>query len=245
MSRQNDLVNSDSVSEGHPDKVCDRISDAMLGAFLAEEAQARVARESFASTDRVVVGGEVGLSDPSRLADFIGRIDGIVRDRVRDIGSEQDAFHGHTLRLQNLLHARSAHIAQGMDRDGAGDQGRMFGYGVDATPELMPAPILHAQTILRRRAAARIYGAAPGPDAESQVTLRDADGLPVEVTQVVLSTQHTDAAQTGNDIRAHLALDRPIYARTASYGHFGRPPEEDGGFSWERTDLAAALTRDL
>ncbi len=386
MSRQNYLFTSESVSEGHPDKVCDRISDAILDAFLTEEANARVACETFATTNCVVVGGEVGLTDQSRLKDFMGRIDGIVRDCVRDIGYEQDAFHWNTLNLQNLLHPQSAHIAQGVDRDGAGDQGIMFGYAVDETPEFMPAPILYSHAILKRLAEVRKSGAEPtlGPDAKSQLTLRYEDGRPVAVTQLVLSTQHSDESQTSDDIRAivepyirevlpagwlsdetewhvnptgtfviggpdgdagltgrkiivdtyggaaphgggafsgkdptkvdrsaayaarylaknvvaaglakrctlqlsyaigvakplsiyvdthgtgevhesaiekavaqcmdltprgireHLLLTRPIYARTAAYGHFGRAPEADGGFSWERTDLVDALKK--
>ena len=386
MSRQNYLFTSESVSEGHPDKVCDRISDAILDAFLTEEANARVACETFATTNCVVVGGEVGLTDQSRLKDFMGRIDGIVRDCVRDIGYEQDAFHWNTLNLQNLLHPQSAHIAQGVDRDGAGDQGIMFGYAVDETPEFIPAPILYSHAILKRLAEVRKSGAEPtlGPDAKSQLTLRYEDGRPVAVTQLVLSTQHSDESQTSDDIRAivepyirevlpagwlsdetewhvnptgtfviggpdgdagltgrkiivdtyggaaphgggafsgkdptkvdrsaayaarylaknvvaaglakrctlqlsyaigvakplsiyvdthgtgevhesaiekavaqcmdltprgireHLSLTRPIYARTAAYGHFGRAPEADGGFSWERTDLVDALKK--
>jgi len=384
MSRQNYLFTSESVSEGHPDKVCDRISDAVLDAFLSEEENARVACEAFATTNCVVVGGEVGLSDQSRLAEFMGRIDGIVRDCVRDIGYEQDEFHWNTLQLYNMLHPQSAHIAQGVDRDGAGDQGIMFGFAVDETPELMPAPILYSHAILKRLAEVRKSGKEKtlGPDAKSQLTLRYEGGVPVEVTQLVLSTQHTDEAQTSDDIRAivepyirevlpnqwltdktewwvnptgtfviggpdgdagltgrkiivdtyggaaphgggafsgkdptkvdrsaayaarylaknivaaglarkctlqlsyaigvakplsiyvethgtgqvaesaiekairqvmdltprgireHLELTRPIYARTAAYGHFGRAPEADGGFSWERTDLVNAL----
>jgi len=384
MSRQNYLFTSESVSEGHPDKVCDRISDAVLDAFLSEEENARVACEAFATTNCVVVGGEVGLSDQSRLAEFMGRIDGIVRDCVRDIGYEQDEFHWNTLQLHNMLHPQSAHIAQGVDRDGAGDQGIMFGFAVDETPELMPAPILYSHAILKRLAEVRKSGKEKtlGPDAKSQLTLRYEGGVPVEVTQLVLSTQHTDEAQTSDDIRAivepyirevlpnqwltdktewwvnptgtfviggpdgdagltgrkiivdtyggaaphgggafsgkdptkvdrsaayaarylaknivaaglarkctlqlsyaigvakplsiyvethgtgqvaesaiekairqvmdltprgireHLELTRPIYARTAAYGHFGRAPEADGGFSWERTDLVNAL----
>jgi S-adenosylmethionine synthetase len=386
MTRQNYIFTSESVSEGHPDKVCDRISDAILDAFLAEEANARVACETFATTNCVVVGGEVGLTDKTRLADFMGRIDGIVRECVRDIGYEQDEFHWSTLQLHNMLHPQSAHIAQGVDRDGAGDQGIMFGFAVDETPELMPAPILYAHAILKRLAEARKSGAEPtlGPDAKSQVTLRYEGGKPVEVTQLVLSTQHAHEGQTSDDIRAivepyirevlpagwlseatewhvnptgtfviggpdgdagltgrkiivdtyggaaphgggafsgkdptkvdrsaayaarylaknvvaaglahkctlqlsyaigvarplsihvdthgtgqvheteiekavaqcmdltprgireHLELTRPIYARTAAYGHFGRAPEADGGFSWERTDLVDALKK--
>jgi len=386
MARQDYYFTSESVSEGHPDKVCDRISDAILDAFLSEEENARVACETFATTNCVVVGGEVGLSDPDRLRKVMGGVEQIVRDCVRDIGYEQDDFHWKTLKFQNFLHKQSAHIAQGVDRDGAGDQGIMFGYAVDETPELMPAPILHAHAILKRLAEARKSGAEPtlGPDAKSQLTLRYEGGKPVEVTQLVLSTQHHDETQTSADIcaivepyirevvpnewltrdtewwvnptgtfviggpdgdagltgrkiivdtyggaaphgggafsgkdptkvdrsaayaarylaknvvaaglaqkctlqlsyaigvarplsiyvdthgteqvpeiaieksvakvmdltprgiREHLRLTRPIYERTAAYGHFGRAPEADGGFSWERTDLVEALKK--
>jgi S-adenosylmethionine synthetase len=389
MSRKDYVFTSESVSEGHPDKLCDRISDAVLDAFLAEEPTARVACETFATTNMVVVGGEVGLTDQDRLRDYMGRIDGIVRDCVKDIGYEQDKFHWKTCNVLNFLHEQSAHIAQGVTgndgrEQGAGDQGIMFGYAVDETPELMPAPILYAHAILRRLAEGRKSGREPllRPDAKSQLSLRYADGKPVEVTQIVLSTQHESEAQTSDDIRAiiephvravlpdgwltsntmwhvnptgsfviggpdgdagltgrkiivdtyggaaphgggafsgkdptkvdrsaayaarylaknivaaglaqrctlqvsyaigvarplsiyvdthgtgavpedrieaavgkvmdltptgirtHLNLNRPIYSRTAAYGHFGRMPEADGGFSWERTDLTAAL----
>ncbi len=171
MSRQNYIFTSESVSEGHPDKVCDRISDAVLDAFIAEEPNARVACETFATTNRVVVGGEVGLSDPAHLRAMMGRVDGIVRDCIKDIGYEQDKFHWKTCEVTNLLHSQSAHIAQGVDRDGAGDQGIMFGYATDETPDLMPAPILYSHAILRRLAEARKSGAEPTlrPDAKSQL----------------------------------------------------------------------------
>lgn len=386
MSRQNYIFTSESVSEGHPDKVCDRISDAILDAFLTEEANARVACETFATTDLVVIGGEVGLSDPAKLTEFMNRVPDLARACIRDIGYEQDKFHWNTCEVRNHLHQQSAHIAQGVDRDGAGDQGIMFGYAVDETPELMPAPILYSHAILRRLAEARKSGAEPTlrPDAKSQLSLRYEDGKPVGVTSIVLSTQHAEESQTSDDIRAivepyirevlpegwiseetewwvnptgtfviggpdgdagltgrkiivdtyggaaphgggafsgkdptkvdrsaayasrylaknvvasglakrctlqlsyaigvakplsiyvdthgtgavhdseieravarcmdltprgirsHLGLDRPIYARTAAYGHFGRAPEADGGFSWERTDLAEALKK--
>ena len=386
MSRADYTFTSESVSEGHPDKVCDRISDAVLDAFLAEEPNARVACETFATTRRVVVGGEVGLSDPARLKEYMGRIDGIVRAAVRDIGYEQKKFHWKTLKVHNYLHEQSAHIAQGVDRDGAGDQGIMFGYATLETPDLMPAPIQYAHAILRRLTEARKSGAEPTlrPDAKSQISLRYAGGKPVEVTSIVLSTQHASKRQTskvirgivepyirevlpegwiteqtewhvnptgtfviggpdgdagltgrkiivdtyggaaphgggafsGKDptkvdrsaayaarylaknvvaaglagrctiqlsyaigvarplsiyvdthgtgkvdevaieravaqvmdltprgIRDHLQLNRPIYARTSAYGHFGRKPEADGGFSWEKTDLTEALKR--
>ncbi|MDD9715854.1 methionine adenosyltransferase [Dinoroseobacter sp. PD6] len=388
-ARQNYQFTSESVSEGHPDKVCDRISDAILDAFLAEEPEARVACETFATTDRVVIGGEVGLSDQERLKDYMGKIDTIARDCIRDIGYEQDRFHWKTVEITNLLHEQSAHIAQGVNasgtkEEGAGDQGIMFGYAVDETPELMPAPICYAHAILRRLAEVRKSGAEPtlGPDAKSQLTVRYEGGKPVGVSSIVLSTQHLDPAMTSADVRAvvepyirqelpegwiddatewwvnptgkfviggpdgdagltgrkiivdtyggaalhgggafsgkdptkvdrsaayaarylaknvvaaglahrctiqlsyaigvakplsiyadthgtgkvhesrietavgqlmdlsprgireHLGLNKPIFQRTAAYGHFGRAPEADGGFSWERTDLTEAL----
>lgn len=391
MSRQNYIFTSESVSEGHPDKVCDRISDAVLDAFLAEEPEARVACETFATTNRVVIGGEVGLSDKDKLADFMTRVDGIARDCIRDIGYEQDKFHWKTVEITNLLHGQSAHIAQGVDAgenkdEGAGDQGIMFGYATDETPELMPAPIQCSHAILRRLAEVRKSGAEPGlrPDAKSQISLRYVDGKPVEVTSIVLSTQHASEDQSSADIREivepyirevlpeawitpktewwvnptgtfviggpdgdagltgrkiivdtyggaaphgggafsgkdptkvdrsaayiaryltknvvaagmaqrcliqlsyaigvakplsiyvdtfdsgevspldieraidqtmdltpqgireHLQMNRPIYERTAAYGHFGRAPEADGGFSWEKTDLVEALKK--
>jgi S-adenosylmethionine synthetase len=380
----NYVFTSESVSEGHPDKVCDRISDAVLDAFLSEEPNARVACETFATTNTVVVGGEVGLSTEAATKAMLGRVEGIVRECVKDIGYEQDKFHWNTLKVHNFLHEQSAHIAQGVDRDGAGDQGIMFGYACRETPELMPAPIQYSQAILRRLAEVRKSGAEPtlGPDAKSQLSLRYEDGKPVEVTSIVLSTQHLLESQTSDDIRAivepyireilpagwitaktewwvnptgkfviggpdgdagltgrkiivdtyggaaphgggafsgkdptkvdrsaayaarylaknvvaagladrctlqvsyaigvakplsiyvdthgtgvvdasvieravaecmdltprgirtHLGLNKPIYARTSAYGHFGRDATADGGFSWERTDLVEAL----
>ncbi|MEM1130025.1 MAG: methionine adenosyltransferase [Pseudomonadota bacterium] len=389
MSRSDYLFTSESVSEGHPDKVCDRISDAVLDALIAEEPEARVACETFATTNRVVIGGEVGLSDQDKLHDYMGRVDEITRNCIRDIGYEQDKFHWETVEITNLLHEQSAHIAQGVDaaegkEEGAGDQGIMFGYAVDETPELMPAPICYAHAILKRLADVRKSGERPelGPDAKSQITLRYEGGKPVEVTSVVLSTQHVDDSLSSDDvrmivepyirdelpngwltnqtewwvnptgkfviggpdgdagltgrkiivdtyggaaphgggafsgkdptkvdrsaayaarylaknvvaaglahrctiqlsyaigvakplsiyadthgtgavdaakieaaipqvmnltpqgIRTHLELNKPIFSRTAAYGHFGRSPDDDGGFSWERTDLAEAL----
>ncbi len=204
MSNRSDyLFTSESVSEGHPDKVCDRISDAVLDAFLTEDAEARVACETFATTDRVVVGGEV-RGAPGVLS----RVEDIVRDCVRDIGYAQKGFHWETLTVDNLIHGQSAEIAQGVDAgegkdEGAGDQGIMFGYAVDETPELMPAPIHYAHAVLRRLADVRKSGAEPrlGPDAKSQLTLRYAAGRPVEVMSVVVSTQHTDPDMSSADVR--------------------------------------------
>ncbi len=389
MARQDYVFTSESVSEGHPDKVCDRISDAVLDAFLSEEPEARVACETFATTNRVVIGGEVGLADQSKLKDYMGRIEDIARACIKDIGYEQDKFHHATCEITNLLHEQSAHIAQGVDAaenkdEGAGDQGIMFGYATKETDALMPAPIQYAHAILRRLAEVRKSGQEPllRPDAKSQVSLRYADGKPVEATSIVLSTQHADESQSSDDIRdivepyvrevlpdglitantkwwvnptgtfviggpdgdagltgrkiivdtyggaaphgggafsgkdptkvdrsaayvarylaknvvaaglaerctlqlsyaigvakplsiyvnthetgevdpaqieaaidslmdltprgirQHLGLNKPIYQRTAAYGHFGREPDADGGFSWEKTDLADAL----
>ena len=389
MTRSNYTFTSESVSEGHPDKVCDRISDAVLDAFLAEEPEARVAAETFATTNRVVIGGEVGLSDPDKLKDYMGRIDEIARACIKDIGYEQDKFHHETVEITNLLHEQSAHIAQGVDAsadkdEGAGDQGIMFGFATRETDALMPAPIQYSHAILRRLAEVRKDGTEPtlGPDAKSQLSVEYRDGMPVGVSSIVLSTQHLDASMSSADVRAvvepyirevlpegwisadtawhvnptgkfviggpdgdagltgrkiivdtyggaaphgggafsgkdptkvdrsaayaarylaknvvasgmatkcsiqlsyaigvaeplsiyadtfgtgevddaaiekairatmsltprgireHLGLNRPIYQRTAAYGHFGRSPEADGGFSWERTDLVDAL----
>ena len=389
MSRKNYTFTSESVSEGHPDKVCDRISDAVLDAFLSEEAEARVAAETFATTDRVVIGGEVGLSDQDKLKDYMERIEDIARSCIKDIGYEQDKFHWQTCEITNLLHEQSAHIAQGVDAaenkdEGAGDQGIMFGFATTETPHLMPAPIHYAHAILRRLAEVRKDGTEPalGPDAKSQLSVIYEDGKPVGVSSLVLSTQHLDEDLTSDDIRAivepyiaevlpagwltdetvwhvnptgkfviggpdgdagltgrkiivdtyggaaphgggafsgkdptkvdrsaayaarylaknvvaagmadkctiqlsyaigvseplsiyaethgtgevdpadiekairqvmsltprgireRLQLNKPIYQRTAAYGHFGREPDADGGFSWEKTDLVDAL----
>ena len=386
MARSSYLFTSESVSEGHPDKVCDRISDAILDLFLSKDPVARVACETLTTTNRIVLAGEV------RCAGEINddEIESVVRRAVRDIGYEQDGFHWNTAELHNFLHEQSADIAQGVDEgagsfvdEGAGDQGIMFGFACDETPELMPAPITYSHQILKEMARLRKTGERPEfePDAKSQVTLKYENGRPVGVTSVVVSTQHKDGvslddvrelvrpvvqsvlpdgwfppedefyvnptgkfviggpdgdagltgrkiivdtyggaaphgggAFSGKDptkvdrsaayaarylaknvvaaglakrcliqvsyaigvakplsiyadtfgtgevpdaqierivsqcmdltplgIRTHLDLCRPIYARTAAYGHFGRPPEADGGFSWERTDLTEAL----
>jgi S-adenosylmethionine synthetase len=209
MSRQNYTFTSESVSEGHPDKVCDQISDAVLDAFLAEEPEARVACETFATTNRVVIGGEVGLSDQDKLSDYMTRIEDIARDCIKDIGYEQDKFHWRTCKVTNLLHEQSAHIAQGVDAsnekdEGAGDQGIMFGYATNETEALMPAPIHYAHAMLRRLAEVRKNGSEPalGPDAKSQLSVVYRDGKPVGVSSVVLSTQHLDEDLSSADIRA-------------------------------------------
>ena len=391
MARQNYLFTSESVSEGHPDKVCDRISDEVVDLFFREGAaagidpyQIRVACETLATTNRVVIAGEVRGPKIDRA-----RIEAAARAAVKDIGYEQNGFHHEHAAVEVLLHAQSADIAVGVDQagnkdEGAGDQGIMFGYACRETPELMPAPIYYAHRLLQGLSDARRSGAETrlGPDAKSQVTVRYENGKPVGVTQIVLSHQHTDESLTSGDMRAivepfvlqalpegfvtrdtvwhvnptgkffiggpdgdcgltgrkiivdtyggaaphgggafsgkdptkvdrsaayaarylaknvvsagladrctlqlsyaigvaeplsiyadlhgtgkveeskledvlmqamrlsprgireHLKLNKPIYARTTAYGHFGRAPEADGGFSWEATDLADTL----
>ena len=386
LARSSYLFTSESVSEGHPDKVCDRISDAILDLFLSKDPVARVACETLTTTNRIVLAGEV------RCAGEINddEIESVVRRAVRDIGYEQDGFHWDTAELHNFLHEQSADIAQGVDEgagsfeeEGAGDQGIMFGFACDETPELMPAPITYSHQILKEMARLRKTGERPEfePDAKSQVTLKYENGRPVGVTSVVVSTQHKDGvnlddvrelvrpvvqsvlpdgwfppedefyvnptgkfviggpdgdagltgrkiivdtyggaaphgggAFSGKDptkvdrsaayvarylaknvvaaglarkctiqlsyaigvskplsvyvdthgtgdvdeakleyrlrelvnlsprgIRTHLGLNKPIFERTAAYGHFGRTPDADGGFSWEKTDLVDQL----
>ncbi|MBU6444194.1 MAG: methionine adenosyltransferase [Alphaproteobacteria bacterium] len=392
MSRSNYLFTSESVSEGHPDKVCDRISDEVVDLFFSfgpKHGMApnliRVAAETLATTNRVVIAGET--RGPKEITPEM--IEETARAAIRDIGYEQDGFHWKTCNVEVLLHAQSPHIAQGVDAagnkdEGAGDQGIMFGYACNETPELMPAPLAFSHRILKLMAEARHAGQAPklGPDAKSQVTLQYENFKPVRVTQIVVSTQHLDADMTSADvreviepyvrealpgdlitpktvwhvnptgafvvggpdgdcgltgrkiivdtyggaaphgggafsgkdstkvdrsaayaarylaknvvaaglaerctiqlayaigvsdplsvyvdthgtgkvdeakleeilpqlmslkprgIREHLGLLKPIYARTAAYGHFGRTPDADGGFSWEKTDLVSQL----
>ncbi len=384
MPRQNFLFTSESVSEGHPDKVCDRVSDAVVDLFLAAEPDARVACETLTSTNLIVLAGET--RGPSSITNDL--IEQTARDAVKAIGYEQDGFHWKNAQVQIHLHEQSSDIAQGVDASGnkdlgAGDQGIMFGYAVRETDELMPAPIHFSHRILQDMAAARHDGSRPefGPDAKSQVTLEYRDGKPVRATSVVVSTQHAegvsqeevrelvrpyvtaalpegwmcpedefyvnptgnfviggpdgDAGLTGRKIivdtyggaaphgggafsgkdptkvdrsaayaarylaknvvgaglaercviqlsyaigvskplsvyvdlqgtgqveeaklenvlrevmdlsprgiRQHLDLLRPIYERTAAYGHFGRKADDDGGFSWERLDLVDQL----
>ncbi len=383
MAKSNYVFTSESVSEGHPDKVCDRISDAVVDLYLAEDPFARVACETLATTNRIVIAGEV--RGPGSL---LKKVEEVAREAVRDIGYEQKGFHWATAEVAVHLHAQSADIAVGVDAagnkdEGAGDQGIMFGYACTETPALMPAPIYYSHQLLKNLAQVRHSGATPwlGPDAKSQFSLQYRDGKPVGATSVVLSTQHSetvsqeeiretvrkhvldilpegwmcpeeafyvnptgrfviggpdgDAGLTGRKIivdtyggaaphgggafsgkdptkvdrsaayaarylaknvvaagladkctiqlsyaigvsyplsvyidtagtgrvdedklsdvlrqlmnlsprgiREHLKLNRAIYARTAAYGHFGREPDADGGFSWEKTDLVADL----
>ncbi len=203
MSRQNYLFTSESVSEGHPDKVCDRISDTIVDAFLAAEPQARVAAETLATTNRVVIAGET--RGPKSIDNTL--IEKLTREAIRDIGYEQDGFHWESAKIEILLHEQSSDIAQGVDAaahkdEGAGDQGIMFGYACRETPELMPAPIYYAHKILRDLAAVRKSGKEPllGPDAKSQVTVAYEGGKAVRAPQIVLSTQHADGL-TSADVR--------------------------------------------
>ena len=210
--RPNYLFTSESVSEGHPDKVCDRISDEVVDLYFQEAAQngfpakdIRVACETLATTNRVVIAGET--RGPASITP--DRIIEVARKAIHDIGYEQDGFHWKTANVEVLLHAQSPHIAQGVDAsgnkdEGAGDQGIMFGYACRETPELMPAPLYYSHKILQILAQARKSGKEPklGPDAKSQVTVRYDNGKPVEATQIVLSTQHLDETMTSHDVRA-------------------------------------------
>ncbi|HLS68298.1 MAG TPA: methionine adenosyltransferase [Kiloniellales bacterium] len=378
------LFTSESVSEGHPDKVCDRISDAVVDAFLSHDPLSRVALETLATTNRVVMAGEVRGPDVVDAA----MMEEVARAAVRDIGYRQEGFHWEKMAVDVYVHQQSEDIAMGVDAgdnkdEGAGDQGIMFGFACNETDALMPAPLHYSHAILKSMAEARHSGSEPmlEPDAKSQVTLRYEDGVPVGVASVVVSTQHSEkttqeelreivrghvlnclpsgwmppeeefyvnptgrfviggpdgdsgltgrkiivdtyggaaphggGAFSGKDpskvdrsaayaarylaknvvaaglarqcliqlsyaigvskpislyvdtgrtaevdpykleavlrevmdlsprgIREHLKLNRPIYARTAAYGHFGRAPDADGGFSWERTDLVDQL----
>ncbi|MBO0332579.1 methionine adenosyltransferase [Sneathiella sp. CAU 1612] len=384
MPSKNFLFTSESVSEGHPDKVCDRISDSIVDLYLSEDPFARVACETLTTTNRIVLAGEV--RGPAKITKSL--IEETARAAVKDIGYEQDGFHWKNAAIDVYLHAQSADIAQGVDAagnkdEGAGDQGIMFGYAVNETDVLMPAPIYYSHNILKALADARHSGAEKGlgPDSKSQVTLAYENGKPVRATSIVVSTQHDDGLDTdtvreivrnyvvdvlpdgwmcpeeefyvnptgkfviggpdgdagltgrkiivdtyggaaphgggafsGKDptkvdrsaayasrylaknvvaagladrcciqvsyaigvskplslyvdlygtgqvdedklakalmqvmdlsprgIREHLGLNKPIYARTAAYGHFGRTPDADGGFSWEKTDLVDSL----
>ena len=202
------LFTSESVSEGHPDKVSDQISDAIVDLFLSKDPEARVACETLTTTQKVVLAGEIrckGVYENDCWADgALDEIERTVRQVVKDIGYEQDGFHWQTLEFSNNLHGQSAHIAQGVDAgankdEGAGDQGIMFGFACDETPDLMPATLYYSHKILERMAADRHSGAAPflEPDAKSQVTLRFRDGKPVAATAIVVSTQHKPGYDEG------------------------------------------------
>ena len=208
--RSDFLFTSESVSEGHPDKVSDQISDAIVDLFLSKDPHARVACETLTTTQKVVLAGEIrgeGIMDTAgNWAPGVEQeIEDTVRGVVRDIGYEQDGFHWQTLDFANNLHPQSAHIAQGVDAgaskdEGAGDQGIMFGFACDETPDLMPATLDYSHKILERMAADRKSGAAPflEPDAKSQVTLRFAGGKPAAATAIVVSTQHAKGYDEGS-----------------------------------------------
>ncbi len=381
---KNFLFTSESVSEGHPDKVCDQISDALVDAYLQKNPYSRLAIETFATTNQVIIGGEIRAPEIAK-----SEVEEIVRQTVKDIGYAQEGFHFANLKLTNLIHEQSADIAIGVDAsgskdEGAGDQGIMFGYACKETEALMPAAIYYAHRILHNIMDAIRSGELKnlGPDAKSQVTLWYEDGMPTRAETVLVSIQHRDGMtqqqvrdlikpyvesslpngwmcaedkflvnptgkfviggpdgdagltgrkiivdtyggaaphgggafsgkdptkvdrsaaymarylaknvvaaglakrctiqiayaigvskplalyvdthKTGADeeflgkainelvdlsprgIRTHLSLNRPIYKRTATYGHFGRNPEADGGFSWEKTDLSEKLKK--
>jgi S-adenosylmethionine synthetase len=207
--RQSYLFTSESVSEGHPDKVSDQISDAVVDLFLSKDPEARVACETLTTTQRVVLAGEIrckGVYENGEWAPgALEEIERTVRAVVKDIGYEQDGFHWETLSFENRLHGQSAHIAQGVDAsgnkdEGAGDQGIMFGYAANDTPDLMPATLYYSHKILERMAADRHAGAAPflEPDSKSQVTLRYEGSEPVAATAIVVSTQHAKGYDEGD-----------------------------------------------
>ena len=379
---------SESVSEGHPDKVCDKISDAILDELIKIDHQARVGCEVFATTNQVVVGGEVGLKNTLKIEDLSELVRETVRSTVKNIGYEQKGFNWNDLKILNLLHQQSPDIAQGVDREGAGDQGIMFGYAVNETPELMPAPLQYSQAILKRLSIARKNELKDklGPDSKSQLTVNYINGIPQSIKSIVVSIQHFDEKLTSDNIKEiitpyiletlpngwitkntiwhvnptgkfviggpdgdagltgrkiivdtyggsaphgggafsgkdptkvdrsaayaarylaknivsaglaekcviqlsyaigvsqplsifvntfnssnvpeikiinsilksmdlspsgiikHLNLQKPIYSKTAAYGHFGQPHEDDGSFSWEKTDLTEKLKQNI
>jgi S-adenosylmethionine synthetase len=211
VSQRDYIFTSESVAEGHPDKVCDRISDAILDAFLSADPYSRVAVETMATTNFIGLAGEV--RGPASVTPEL--MEEVARQAIRDIGYEQERFHWRDVEIQNRVHNQSADIAIGVDAkdnkdEGAGDQGIMFGFACHETPALMPAPIFYSHAILRSLAEARHSGAAPflGPDAKSQVSLQYRDGKPVGATSVVVSTQHTEEAtqeQIRELVRTHVA----------------------------------------
>ena len=218
---------SESVSEGHPDKVCDQISDAVVDLFLSRDPTAKVAVETLTTTNRVVLAGEVRTNNGAQVASE--EMIQAARDVVKRIGYEQDGFHWRTMDVACHVHGQSAEIAQGVEagqglyaEEGAGDQGIMFGYATTETPELMPAPLVYSHQILKRMADLRHSGERPEfePDAKSQVTLQYVGGKPVGVNAVVVSTQHKESAT----LDALRELVRPIVADVLPDGWF--PPED-------------------
>ena len=210
--RSDYLFTSESVSEGHPDKVSDQISDAIVDLFLSKDPEARVACETMTTTQRVILSGEIRCKGVFENGDWAEgaeeEIENVVRQTVREIGYEQDGFHWESLTFENHLHGQSVEIAQGVDAgaggsnkdEGAGDQGIMFGFACDETPDLMPATLDYSHKILARMAEDRKSGAAPflEPDAKSQVTLRYENNKPVECTALVVSTQHARGYDKGD-----------------------------------------------
>jgi S-adenosylmethionine synthetase len=235
--RSSYLFTSESVSEGHPDKVADQISDAIVDLFLGKDPEARIACETLTTTNLVVLAGEIrckGVYENEQWLDGAeAEIEQAVRETVKRIGYEQDGFHWESFKFVNKLHGQSAHIAQGVDAsgnkdEGAGDQGIMFGYATDETPELLPATLYYSHKILERMAADRHSGAAPflEPDAKSQVTLRYEESTPVAATAIVVSTQHGKGYDQGDKeaelhayvkrvvadvLPAHLLSDETVY----------------------------------
>lgn len=206
--RQSYLFTSESVSEGHPDKVADQISDAIVDLFLSKDPEARIACETLTTTQLVVLAGEIRCNGVYENGEWVPgakeEIEATVRNTVKRIGYEQEGFHWESFRFQNNLHGQSVQIAQGVDAsaskdEGAGDQGIMFGFACDETPDLMPATLYYSHRILQRMADDRHSGAAPflEPDAKSQVTLRFEDGKPVACTAIVVSTQHAAGYDKG------------------------------------------------
>ncbi len=220
--RANYLFTSESVSEGHPDKVSDQISDAIVDLFLSKDPEARIACETLTTTQLVVLAGEIrckGVYENGQwAAGAKEEIEATVRRTVKEIGYEQDGFHWNTLTFMNNLHGQSAHIAQGVDAsgnkdEGAGDQGIMFGYATDETPDLMPATLYYSHRILKRMAEDRHSGAAPflEPDAKSQVTLRYEGSIPVAATAIVVSTQHGKGYDNGaNEAELHAYVKKVV-----------------------------------
>ena len=234
--RSDYLFTSESVSEGHPDKVSDQISDAIVDLFLSKDPEARIACETLTTTQLVVLAGEIRCKGVYENGEWVAgaqdEIEATVRRTVREIGYEQDGFHWEKLEFINRLHGQSAHIAQGVDAadnkdEGAGDQGIMFGYATDETPDLMPATLYYSHKILERMAADRHSGAAPflEPDAKSQVTLRYEGSLPVAATAVVVSTQHAPGYDQGDkEAELHAYVKRivsevipPVLLRETTY----------------------------
>ena len=225
MRSSNFLFTSESVSEGHPDKVADQISDAIVDLFLSKDSEARVACETMTTTNTVVLAGEIrgeGIMDrDGNWAPGVEKeIEEAVRGVVKRIGYEQSGFHWNTFRFENNLHPQSAHIAQGVDagenkEEGAGDQGIMFGFACDETPDLMPATLDYSHKILMEMASDRHSGAAPflEPDAKSQVTLRFEEGKPTKATAIVVSTQHKPGYDKGEKQAELHAYVKGVVAR--------------------------------